>query len=560
MRILIADDNLDLAESIATVLRPRGAVPTVVGDGAMALRAASRLEFDAALIDLKLPRRSGLDVLKELRRAGTPELLIAMTGYDSADRIAELGGLGIETVLRKPFDLRSLLDTLGLAAGAGSTLPSRCRVAFLVKDGTPIPHRPLNCVVDRFRAPDVMREAVAEHPYDAAVILADVPGKLDLVEDLKSLDGDLAVLLSSEPELLAAGVERTRERREGTRELAILSDTFERAPGALMIAAGDPLKIHRWNRELLALLGNRPSDLDGTDLAELEGDPAELALTALAAEADGTEAPVERRLPVRLRGGSVRLFDVRAVRVQSTDHAVCLSFAEFDPRGGHAEALQLLGATAAGVAHEMRNTLAGVGASLAVLRNRLDPETAEGQVLQRVLDRIGRAGTVMDDLLEYARPTTPRLKAVPARMIVSAAADQIREQAPSGIRVEVEVADPSLRILVDPVAIQMALVNLGINAVQAMPGSGRLGIRCGLHGDRVEIRVDDDGPGIRAEIRQKVFAPFFTTRARGSGLGLANVKKVIEAHGGSLELLERSPGAHFLIRLPPRPEIPAEKT
>ena len=116
--------------------------------------------------------------------------------------------------------------------------------------------------------------------------------------------------------------------------------------------------------------------------------------------------------------------------------------------------------------------------------------------------------------------------------------------------------NPGLRILVDPVRLQMALINLGNNAVQAMgDGPGTLTLSCAREGESVVLCVDDDGPGVPVPVRARIFDPFFTTRARGSGLGLANVRKLVEAHGGTIALLDRQPGAHFEIRLPRRPVL-----
>jgi len=558
VRILIADDNTDLAESIATVLRARGASPTVVPDGEAAVWEAGNKHFDAALVDIMLPGMSGDEVLREFAAQGHPALLLAMTGFDAGGRIEQAIGLPGVPILRKPFEISALLDALGLAgAQPQGVMPPRCRIAVLLDPGARLPHKPKECVVDRFAEVDTLREAVAEYPYDAVVLLAEDENPLELREDLKLLDRDLAVLFGCSPSLLTGAVERTRERRQGKQELAILEEAFAVCRVPMLVVGGDPLLLVRWNQQLSEQLGYDDDDLEGAGLELLEGDPDGASLEELAAEIHAGRPLAERRIAVRLRGGGVRLFDVRAVPVEALDHAVCFDFDPVDQRARHAEALQILGATAAGVAHEMRNTLAGVGSTLSVLRGRLAGASDEHEVVERVIGRLNRAGEVLADLLDYARPTTPRLKAVPARMVLSGAADQIREQAPGSIRVETDLQDPTLRILVDPVGIQGAMVNLGMNAVQA--DATRVTLTCRIHGDWVELLVRDDGPGIPDGVRDRIFQPFFTTRPRGSGLGLANVKKLVEAHGGRVELLDRGPGAHFLVRLPPRPEVPPEE-
>lgn len=557
MRILIADDNEDLAESIATVLRHRGALPVVVADGEAAVREAGARRFDAALVDLMLPGMSGIQVLQRLSVAGRPPLLLAMTGFDAGGRIQETIGVPGVPVLRKPFQIAALLGALGLAETAPTvTMPPRCRIAILLEGSTALPYRPAECVVDRFEEVDTLREAVAEHPYDAVVLLASQENPQELREDLKLLDRDLAVLFGYSPEVLAGAVERTRERREARRELSILEEVFSRCPLPTLLVGGDPLKVLRWNDQMARQLSQAPEDLLGSPLEHLEGDPEGATLARLAREIQAGDSEASRRIAVRFREGGIRMFDVRAVPVDALDRAVCFFMDPVDQSARHAEALQSLGATAAEVAHEMRNTLAGVGTSLAVLKGRLEANPDERDVVDRVLGRVSRAGEVLSDLLDYARPIAPRLKAVPARMVLNAASDQIMEQAQGSIRVDVEVQDPTLRILVDPVGVQMALVNMGMNAAQA--GAARVTLTCRIHGDWVEMVVRDDGPGIPDAIRGRVFQPFFTTRPNGSGLGLANVRKLVEAHGGRVELLDRGPGAHFMVRLPPRPDPLAE--
>jgi signal transduction histidine kinase/ActR/RegA family two-component response regulator len=559
MRILIADDNLDLAESLALVLQARGANVIVVGDGESAVWESQHKDFDAALLDLMLPNMSGGEVLRRFDADGRIPLLLAMTGFDGG-RIEDLVGVPGVPVLRKPFDISDLLEALGLGETATAiVMPPRCRIAVLLDEGGKLPSKPADCIVDRFEEIDTLQEAVAEYPYDAIALLHEDEKNLELREVLKLLDRDVAVLFGLSPTLLAGAVERTRERREARGELGMLEEAFERCPAPMLIAGGEPVRVLRWNGELGQQLGYAEDDLEGAPLELLDGDPDGTSLVGLASEIHAGRTEATRRVAVRLRGGTVRLYDVRAVPVDALDHGLCLSFDAVDQRARHAAALRDLGATAAGVAHEMRNTLAGVGNSLAVLKGRLDQETVEHEVVVRVLGRVARAGEVLADLLDYARPTTPRLKAVPARMVLNAAADQIREQAPEGVEVVTDVEDATLRILVDPVGVQGALVNLGMNAVQALESGGRVAITCRLHGDWVELCVRDSGPGIPESNRDKIFQPFFTTRSRGSGLGLANVRKLVEAHGGRVELLDRGPGAHFLVRLPPRPELPAEE-
>ncbi len=563
MRVLIADDNLDLADALASVLRSRGADPVVTGDGAAALQvAADNGPFDAAVVDLLLPGAGGVDVLAQLSERGGPGVLLAMTGYERAHDRERLRDLGIGAPLRKPFAVPELLQRLGLGDTPGATVPLRARVALLIRKAAADPAG-LVCGLDRFTDPDVLREAVAEHPYDAALVLSEPsPDRAELVEDLKALDRDLGVLTTPEPSLVAGAIERTRERREASREAALLGAMFEACADPLLVVAGDPPTIERVNRELVALVGLRPDELRGQPLALLD-DPAtdDQGLVAAWREVQAGSGELAAETRLRIHGGALRPVRARFVRLLEQGSAVAVTLEGAEDRRGHEEALRVLGATAAGVAHEMRNALAGIGSSLEILGSRFDDDSQEADLLHRVSQRVDRAAEVMSDLLAYARPTVPRLKVVPLRMVLGAAADQVRSAAPEGVEVDVELDDPTLKVWLDPVGIQGALVNLGNNAVQAVGERGSVRFCGRLDGESVELRVIDDGPGIPPEMASKVFEPFFTTRARGSGLGLANVRKVVEAHGGRVEVLDRRPGAHFALTLPARPqEIEEERT
>jgi signal transduction histidine kinase len=552
VRVLIADDNVDLAESLANLLEDRGANTVVVADGAAALAAAADRSFDAAVIDLKMPKRSGVEVLERLQRLGQARRLVAVTGYDRPEHLEEVARLDSVPVLQKPFDPGELLALLGLE-GAQAGLPERSRLAVLAAPDADVSDLRGIAMVDRFEDGDLIREAIAEHPYDAAVILLADADRDELSADLQTLDNDLAVLFSRRPGLIAEACERTRERRVRAERAALLDEVFQRTPAPMLVVAGEPPDVALWNRGLRDLLGHREGELERASLDLFEEVGAGRAMAKLVAEARLTGRSTRKTLNVRRRGGGLQELSVLATPTDCYDSAVTLLFGTAGPDDPQAEALRMLGATAAGVAHEMRNTLAGVGSSLEVLQHRIPDGSSAANVLTRIRERTARASEVMSDLLAFARPLNLRLKTIPARMVLMSAADRIRERAPSGITVDVRIPDPTLRIRIDPVSIQMALVDLGANAINAMPGHGTVTLSCERRTEFVHIRVTDDGPGVPSHIAAQIFDPFFTTRAQGSGLGLANVRKVVEAHGGSVDLEDRSPGAQFQIRLPPRP-------
>jgi signal transduction histidine kinase len=168
-----------------------------------------------------------------------------------------------------------------------------------------------------------------------------------------------------------------------------------------------------------------------------------------------------------------------------------------------------------------------------------------------VRDEIRRLDHILEDFLQFARPTqyTPKpvdLEALLQRVKALYATDAENR----GIRLESKWGKLP-RIQGDEGRLQQVLVNLTLNALDATPRGGRVGLSCVLDSDAIVVHVQDSGPGIAPDLRDRIFEPFFTTKAAGSGLGLPIVHAIITQHGGSITV-ENAPegGARFVIRLP----------
>jgi len=169
-------------------------------------------------------------------------------------------------------------------------------------------------------------------------------------------------------------------------------------------------------------------------------------------------------------------------------------------------------------------------------------------------DRLNR---MVADLLDYSRPVQPALQPVPLRPMFEEAIASARQQAGAGadgVAAYVPWFYPAATVRADARLLRQALVNLFLNAYQAMPKSGRLEVRASVAvvdgRPFAEIAVQDTGPGIPQDVADKIFQPFFTTKATGTGLGLAVVRRIVEGHGGSIVLSRLGPGAEFKLRLP----------
>jgi PAS domain S-box-containing protein len=203
-------------------------------------------------------------------------------------------------------------------------------------------------------------------------------------------------------------------------------------------------------------------------------------------------------------------------------------------------ALTNLGQLTAVVAHEVRNPLAGLRASLQVLERRCaDPRDRD--IVVTMVRRIDELNDKVEDLLLYARPTPPRLQAVELSPLLRDVAHSARV-ATGNLCPPIEIGGgDGVTALADLDMLRAALLNVTINACQAA-ASTPVEIVVSSQAARCRIDVCDRGPGIAADVRERVFEPFFTTRAGGTGLGLAIVKRLIELLNGSIVLVDRPGG------------------
>jgi len=219
-------------------------------------------------------------------------------------------------------------------------------------------------------------------------------------------------------------------------------------------------------------------------------------------------------------------------------------------RAGH---LASMGELAAGLAHEIKNPIAGIKGALGVIDQRTDPSAPEKEIFTEMLHQIDRIYNIVQDLLSYARPRDVDLKAANPSECIQRAVHLARSQTKDkDIKFHFEKSKEEIHIRCDENKIQEVILNLLINSIAAIEENGEISISMNQKNKRwLEIAIRDDGKGIKAEYLTQVFNPFFTTRRRGTGLGLSICKKIIEAHKGSIDVQsEEGKGTVFAIRLP----------
>ena len=223
--------------------------------------------------------------------------------------------------------------------------------------------------------------------------------------------------------------------------------------------------------------------------------------------------------------------------------------------------LATVGELAAGLAHDLRNPLAGISGALHVLTDQLPRDGPQRPVLAEVQSEIARMDKTLHDLLQHSRPPAPQYLPLNVNGIVENSLWLLPRTPGAGIEI-VKHLDPDLPTLrLDPNLFNQALLNVLVNARQAMPNGGRLTVTTRLHpapignGRVVEVAVADTGAGIPPEHVSKIFHPFFTTKAQGTGLGLAIANRIVDQHGGRISVeSEPGKGATFRIILPVQEE------
>lgn len=213
-------------------------------------------------------------------------------------------------------------------------------------------------------------------------------------------------------------------------------------------------------------------------------------------------------------------------------------------------ALAKLGEMAAVVAHEVRNPLAGIRGAIQIIGSRLPPGGEDAVIVKDVLTRIDALSELMNDLLLFARPPQPKPIPIEIAPLLTATADLFKADPAVGA-VDVAVEGSAPPVAVDPGLLRIVFLNLLVNGAHAMKGRGTIKVSVSASDGGCLVAFKDNGPGIPPDIRDKIFTPFFTTKARGTGLGLPTAKRLVEAHRGTIHIdCPPGGGTTVTVRLP----------
>ncbi|MGD2079848.1 MAG: ATP-binding protein [Nitrospirota bacterium] len=206
-----------------------------------------------------------------------------------------------------------------------------------------------------------------------------------------------------------------------------------------------------------------------------------------------------------------------------------------------------IGELSANMAHEIRNPLASLKGSIEMLRESSVSTEKKEKLMSIAISEMDRLNHIIGDFLTYSRPSALEVDRCDLSAILDKTLDLLRSKSSNGIVIKKTYSSP-LTVSADQLKLEQVFLNLGLNALDAMPSGGSIEVGASRRGDDVEITFTDTGGGIPLEEQEKVFYPFHTTKAEGTGLGLSIARRIIEDHKGKV-MLQSSPGAGTTFKI-----------
>jgi two-component system sensor histidine kinase HydH len=227
---------------------------------------------------------------------------------------------------------------------------------------------------------------------------------------------------------------------------------------------------------------------------------------------------------------------------------------ELQEKVRRAERLASLGRLAAGIAHEIRNPLSSIRGFAQYFQGKFEPETKDVKYAKAMVDEIDRLNRIIEALLDFARPAEPKLSSYSIEDVLNHALGLVQADIEvKEVRLTRNVQSGIPEVMIDRDQMIQAILNILLNAVEAVDKEGEIAVSASTKGDNLQISISDTGSGIPEEDLPKVFDPFFSTRRNGTGLGLAIVHKIVENHDGEIRVNSTvGQGATFTILLPLR--------
>ena len=379
----------------------------------------------------------------------------------------------------------------------------------------------------------------------------------DEFQELAGAFNQMTASLKRQREQIAVVEDRYRILFESAADAIFILEAEGENVGTIVAANQAAATMHGYT--VSEMIGMRIQDIDSPESAAKAGPRFQRLL-----QGERVEARVEHRrkdgtvFPVEFSAGLVEMEGKKYVLAFDRDITLRVRTEEALLRSRQ---LATVGEMAAGWAHEIKNPLAGIKVSMAVLLDELELAPDDRAVFARIVKEIQRIENLLRNLLNYARPTQPNLSSLDLNVQVESCLRNVAmllkspdysRQNGKRISLRPELGEDLPPIHADASQLQQILLNLLLNAVEAIGDEGVVSVATWLGSDhRVRVEVADTGKGMTAEVAARIFQPFYTTKPKGNGLGLAISKRLVELHGGEIEVASTpGRGSAFIINLP----------
>jgi PAS domain S-box-containing protein len=495
-RVLLVDDEPNIRWTMAEFLKRGGYEVKVAADFEGAISILERDPIDVAVIDIVLPGRSGVELLREVRRRSPNVPAIMITGEPNPSNIPDIVRAGAYDFIPKP----------------------------VVKD---VLLRAVSRAVEKKRLADEKEKL-----------------ELEIKRYVEQLEGFVA--------------QRTKEL---TRVHNFLNLVLDSSTEYAIIAIDPGGLINLFNRGAEIMFDRRAAEIIGKPGRELVDEsglaPDERPLLKLGAEAELTGRCSKEMQLRRADGHSFaacvtmtpigspdghRLGYLGIIRDLTEERRHQAALERMREKLAQNEKMSALGRAAAQVAHEIKNPLTGLRLYSLHLKKKLADRLAEDELelLDKIIDTVDHLWSTVERVLDFARPIQLSRRPMDLNSLVASSIHLLEPQISAArIEVQLDLDRSGANCLLDEALMRSALVNLLLNAIQAMPDGGFLKISSASRGNQMLLRISDTGCGMTREQLAKIFEPFYTTKGRGLGLGMSHAKRVIEHHGGRIRVESR---------------------
>ncbi len=530
-KILVVDDEAIIRQLLTRSLLKEGYEVETAEDGNIALEKAKKTSFNLLITDLKMPKKDGMEVLKEVKRTNPYVELIILTGYPTIETAVEAVRIGAFDFICKPFDVQAMLTTI-----------KQC----LEKQKYQIKHIELSelmtfAEITRLITSVFELEPLFNRILDSALSIT------------KAKRGSLMLI---DPKTRALNVKAARGLDKNiirNTEINLNEDISDKA----VQGKEQALTSSTLNIPLVSISSRSKGNALGM-----------LNISDKVSEESFTER--EKTLVFVLAGQAAVAIENAGLYLQLQENIdglrkVIAQLNDTQNQLIQTEKLAAVGHLAFGIAHEIRNPLGIILGGVELLNNTLcKNDNASDEVVGKIKNSIDRANNIIVDLLKFSRASKLELKLVDLGKLLDEAAALVASRARlSNVEIEKNFPKENVRVNADETVLRQVFFNLYTNALDAMPKEGRLKLSISLNGKNKEnngkkenfvtVEVADTGKGIREEELSNIFNPFFTTKepGKGTGLGLSIAHLILERHNGRIDVKSKvNEGTTFVVKLP----------